>query len=113
MTVVRTLAKSNGKSLSTSHGNAPAKKRGNTTVQPIALGLLLALCPLTVLAKQSTPEQLYPALTTDVLPELAAAGTYAVGVKTVQVTDPARFDLQTQAPKPRKLTLEKIGRAHV
>ncbi|MFN6971875.1 MAG: alpha/beta hydrolase family protein [Rheinheimera sp.] len=106
MTVVRTLANSNGKSLSTSHGNAPAKKRGNTTVQPIALGLLLALCPLTVLAKQSTPEQLYPALTTDVLPELAAAGTYAVGVKTVQVTDPARFDLQTQAPKPRKLTLE-------
>lgn len=98
MTVFCTLGNSYGKS----HG----KKRGNLAVQPIALGLLLALCPWTLLAKQSAPEQLYPALTAEVLPELAAAGNYAVGVKTVQVTDPARFDPQSQAPKARSLTLE-------
>lgn len=72
----------------------------------LALGLLLATSPLTVSAKQIIPEQLYPALSAEVLPELAATGSYAVGVKTVQVTDPARFDLITQGPKARKLTLE-------
>jgi len=78
--------------------------------QSLALGSLLAsalaLSPLAASAEQTVPEQLYPALTAEVLPELAAAGSYAVGVKTVQVTDPARFDLQTQAPKARALTLE-------
>ena len=97
MTVNRTFGNS---------GKSHVHKPGNPKLRPIALGLLLALCPLTVLAKQSTPEQLYPALTAEVLPELAATGKHAVGVKTVQVTDPARFDPLTQAPKARKLTLE-------
>lgn len=55
---------------------------------------------------ENTPEQLYPPLTSDVLPELAGAGKYAVGVKTVQVVDKARFDPATQSLKARPLKLE-------
>jgi len=126
MTVFRTLARTDdntdgqsarrsaGESARHSGATSPRNKPGSKprnkpclgTVQSIALGLSLACAPLPLLATPSAPEQLYPPLTAEVLPELAAAGNYAVGVKTVQVTDPARFDLQTQAAKPRSLTLE-------
>lgn len=72
----------------------------------LALSLLLATSPLAASAKQTVPEQLYPPLSAEVRPELAAAGRFAVGVKTVKVTDPARFDPLTQGPKARHLTLE-------
>lgn len=88
------------------HQQSIGPRRAINAAISAALGLFLAFSPQTILAAPATPEQLYPPLTTDVLPELAAHGTYAVGVKTVQITDPARFDLATQAPKPRHLTLE-------
>jgi predicted dienelactone hydrolase len=72
----------------------------------LALSLLLASSTLAASPKQTVPEQLYPPLSAEVLPELAAAGRFAVGVKTVQVTDPARFDPLTQGPKARSLRLE-------
>lgn len=49
-------------------------------------------------------EQLYPPLTDAVLPELATAGSYAVGVKTVQLGDPNIPS--TQGPGGRSLTIE-------
>ncbi|MBQ4834178.1 acetylhydrolase [Pseudoalteromonas sp. MMG010] len=51
-------------------------------------------------------EQLYPPLTSEVLPELAASGTHAIGVKTLQVINPQQFDPQSQTHKDRPLTLE-------
>lgn len=82
--------------------------------QKLALGWLLFALPLSIYANTEVaatravdaPEQLYPPLTTDVLPELASTGSYAVGVKTVTIVDPARFDPASQTMKARPLTLE-------
>lgn len=82
--------------------------------QRFALILLLLALPFSPYAQAETAkagsvelaEQLYPPLTTDVLPELAGAGAFAVGVKTVTVVDAARFDPATQSIKARPLTLE-------
>jgi predicted dienelactone hydrolase len=52
------------------------------------------------------PEQLYSPLPNDVVPELAAKGIYNVGVKTLNITNPAQFDVQTQSTKDRNLTIE-------
>ena len=52
------------------------------------------------------PEQLYTPLPDDVVPELAAKGKYSVGVKTLSITNPAQFDVQTQTTKDRVLTIE-------
>jgi len=52
------------------------------------------------------PEQLYPALTKEVLPELASRGAYGVGVRTLSVVNPQQFDPSTQQNKDRSLTLE-------
>jgi predicted dienelactone hydrolase len=62
----------------------------------------------TSLSKQSNlePEQLYTTLPVDVVPELAEKGTFEVGVRTIEITNPNQFDPATQATKDRKLTVE-------
>tara|TARA_R110001583_G_scaffold561_14_gene5052 strand:- start:6229 stop:7584 length:1356 start_codon:yes stop_codon:yes gene_type:complete len=52
------------------------------------------------------PEQLQTLLPADVVPELAEKGRFDVGVRTIEITNPAQFDPATQTTKDRKLTLE-------
>ncbi|WFO18980.1 hypothetical protein ATS73_013295 [Pseudoalteromonas sp. H100] len=53
-------------------------------LKTLSKAMLLATASLTtgaVFAESNKPEQLYPPITSEVLPELAAKGTYKVGVK--------------------------------
>ena len=52
------------------------------------------------------PEQLYSPLPSDVVPELATNGKFKVGVKTLEIVNPAQFDAATQTTKDRKLAVE-------
>jgi predicted dienelactone hydrolase len=52
------------------------------------------------------PEQLHNLLPADVVPELAEKGKYDVGVKTIEIINPAQFNPSTQASEDRKLTVE-------
>ena len=52
------------------------------------------------------PEQLYSSLPSDVVPELATNGKFKVGVKTLEIVNPAQFDVATQTTKDRKLAVE-------
>ena len=72
------------------------------TLKALSKALLLAtgcLTASTVFADQKTPEQLYPPLTSEVLPELAAKGSYSVGVQTLDLINPAQFDPATQGKR--------------
>jgi predicted dienelactone hydrolase len=53
-----------------------------------------------------TPENLHSPLPADVVPELAEKGPFKVGVRTMEITNPAQLDHVTQTTKDRKLTLE-------
>lgn len=79
------------------------------TLKTLSKALLLAtscLSASTVFATQKTPEQLYPPITSEVLPELAAKGSYSVGVQTLDLVNPAQFDPATQTQKDRPLKVE-------
>ncbi len=79
------------------------------TLKALSKALLLAtgcLTASTVFADQKTPEQLYPPLTSEVLPELAAKGSYSVGVQTLDLINPAQFDPATQGKRDRPLKVE-------
>ncbi|MFT6328296.1 MAG: putative dienelactone hydrolase [Bermanella sp.] len=52
------------------------------------------------------PQQLYPEVHPDMQPELAAAGKYKVGVKTLDITNEKYVDLLTNQIKPRTLKIE-------
>ena len=52
------------------------------------------------------PEQLQKQLPKDVVAELAEIGQFKIGVKTLNIINPAQFDPATQAPKDRELTVE-------
>ncbi|MFB0980356.1 MAG: acetylhydrolase, partial [Alteromonadaceae bacterium] len=52
------------------------------------------------------PEQLHSLLPADVVPELAEKGNYDVGVRTIEIINPAQFNPSTQASEDRKLTVE-------
>ena len=52
------------------------------------------------------PEELNSRLPADVVPELAEKGMYDVGVKTIEITNPAQFNPATQTSEDRKLTVE-------
>lgn len=51
-------------------------------------------------------QQLYSTVHPDMQPELAAAGEYKVGVKTLDITNEAYFDLVANQVKPRSLKVE-------
>ena len=51
-------------------------------------------------------QQLYPHVHPDMQPELAAAGEYKVGVKTLDITNESYFDLVANQVKPRTLKIE-------
>lgn len=53
-----------------------------------------------------TPQTLYRALSDEVTPELSAKGKFAVGVKTIEISNDEYVDPITQQTTPRKLTLE-------
>jgi predicted dienelactone hydrolase len=52
------------------------------------------------------PEQLQSTLPLDVVPELAEKGKFDVGVRTIEIINPAQFDPATQTTIDRKLTVE-------
>jgi predicted dienelactone hydrolase len=52
------------------------------------------------------PEELNSRLPADVVPELAEKGMYDVGVKTIEITNPAQFNPATQTSEDRQLTVE-------
>jgi len=52
------------------------------------------------------PQHLYPAVHLDMQPELASAGDYKVGVKTLDITNDKYFDLLANQIKPRTLKIE-------
>lgn len=83
----------------------------------LLLGTLLSACnPKTTASAESkaiasdaaaiVPQQLYPVVHPDMQPELAAPGKHKVGVKTLEITNEAYFDLLSNAVKPRSLTIE-------
>ena len=78
-------------------------------LKTLSKAMLLATASLTtgtVIAESNKPEQLYPPITSEVLPELATKGTYKVGVKTLDLVNPAQFDPTTQSQKDRPLKVE-------
>jgi predicted dienelactone hydrolase len=84
-----------------------AKLHHRTKFSFSALSLSIALISMSAeAAAPAVAEQLYPAMTSDVLPELSASGTYAVGVTTIDVVNPAQFDVASQSNKDRPLKLE-------
>lgn len=70
-----------------------------------ALMLVLIAASFAVQA-QSTPEQLYPPIPDDLRPSSAQAGTFPVGVRTVELVHSNQLDLNTQQRAARKLTVE-------
>ena len=58
------------------------------------------------MAQQQTAQQLYRTLSAEVTPELSARGENNVGVRTVELNDPAYVDPITQQQVGRKLTVE-------
>ena len=75
------------------------------SLKAISTGIIVAICSLAVEA-QSQPEQQYPPITSEVLPELATKGSYNVGVKTLDLVNPAQFNPATQALEDRSLKVE-------
>ena len=78
-------------------------------LKTLSKAMLLATASLTtgaVFVESNKPEQLYPPITSEVLPELAAKGNYKVGVKTLDLVNPAQFDPTTQSQKDRALKVE-------
>jgi predicted dienelactone hydrolase len=59
-----------------------------------------------VKSKKLQPQHLYPEVHPDMQPELAAAGKYKVGVKTLDITNEKYVDLLTNQSKPRTLKIE-------
>jgi predicted dienelactone hydrolase len=51
-------------------------------------------------------DQLYKSYSSEVTPEFSSKGEYNVGVKTIEITNPAQLDATTQTLKDRKLTIE-------
>ncbi len=51
-------------------------------------------------------EQVYQGISSDVLPTLAAAGEYPVGVKTIDIVNPKQLNILTQSVEDRKLVVE-------
>ncbi|MBB1402047.1 dienelactone hydrolase family protein [Pseudoalteromonas sp. SG45-1] len=79
------------------------------TLKALSKAILLATCSLSAsvaVAESNKPEQLYPPITSEVLPELAAKGSYNVGVQTLDLVNPAQFDPATQGQKDRPLKVE-------
>jgi len=73
----------------------------------LTLTSALALASLSTAATETvSAEQLYPALSAEVLPALSARGSYPVGVSTLTITNPAQLDLNTQSLQDRPLRLE-------
>ena len=78
-------------------------------LKALSKAILLATCSLSAsvaVAESNKPEQLYPPITSEVLPELAAKGSYNVGVQTLDLVNPAQFDPATQGQKDRPLKVE-------
>ncbi|MDO7084785.1 acetylhydrolase [Pseudocolwellia sp. AS88] len=74
--------------------------------------------PISNDVSKQVPEELQKKLPVDVAPELAEKGQLTVGVRTIEITNPAQFDPNTQTQKDRKLTLEvwypsKVNKADV
>lgn len=79
------------------------------TLKALCKAVLLATAGLSAnvtLANQTKPEQLYPPLTDEVLPELATKGSFNVGVKTLNLVNPNQFDPATQSNHDRTLKVE-------
>ena len=79
------------------------------TLKALCKAVLLATAGLSAnvtLANQAKPKQLYPPLTDEVLPELAAKGRFNVGVKTLNLVNPNQFDPTTQTKQDRPLKVE-------
>lgn len=72
----------------------------------VTLLLIVSLFKCHAQIESTITEQLYEKLPQDVVPELAAKGQYSVGVRTIKLINPAQFDVQTQSPKDRELTVE-------
>lgn len=82
------------------------------TMRPFGLPFLsllvcvLSLC-FSVQSRATTPEQLYPAQHRADAPQLAKRGTFAVGVKTLEITHPDQLDVQNfSLSADRSLMLE-------
>ena len=75
-------------------------------LKALSKAILLATCSLSAsvtFAESNKPEQLYPPITSEVLPELAAKGSYNVGVQTLDLVNPEQFDPATQGQNDRPL----------
>jgi predicted dienelactone hydrolase len=75
------------------------------SLKAISTAIVVAMCSVSVEA-QSEPEQLYPPITSEVLPELAAKGSYNVGVQTLDLVNPAQFNPATQTLEDRSIKVE-------
>jgi predicted dienelactone hydrolase len=79
------------------------------SIKALCKAIFITTCAISttaLCAATNKPEQLYPPITHEVLPELAGKGTYRVGVRTLTVLNPAQFDPASQSNKDRSLTLE-------
>ena len=74
-------------------------------LKAVSAVIAVAICSFSVGAK-SVAEQLYPPMTSEVLPELAAKGSFNVGVKTLDLINPAQFNPATQSVEDRLLKVE-------
>lgn len=81
--------------------NPSANNSTNNSTQQTAPSL-----PVSDLATSASPEYLYPRLPADVVPELAQTGKYDVGVRTIDIVNPAQFDVLTKSNKDRLLKVE-------
>ena len=78
-------------------------------LKALSKAILFATCSLSAsvtFAESNKPEQLYPPITSEVLPELAAKGSYSVGVQTLDLVNPEQFDQATQRKNDRPLKVE-------
>lgn len=75
------------------------------SLKVISTAIVVAMCSIAVEA-QSEPEQLYPRITSEVLPDLAAKGNYNVGVKTLDLVNPGQLNPATQALEDRSIKVE-------
>ncbi|MBF7074210.1 acetylhydrolase [Glaciecola sp. MH2013] len=88
-------------SLSACGGNEDATKRDASTQNTLKTESTTAQTEVS-----KTAQQLYPITHPDMQPELAAKGSFEVGVKTIDIINEKYIDLLTQQVKPRKLKLE-------
>jgi predicted dienelactone hydrolase len=78
----------------------------NPSNEPSEAAVIIDTSSIVTEIENVQAQQLYPAVHSDIQPELAATGDYKVGVKTLDITDQKYLDLLTSQIKPRTLKIE-------